>query len=966
MQMESGVRERREQFMLRHNKRRRWYKVVCVLAGIVVFCTVYALILPAVTLGSVDPGSSAEISVGDSVELNGTESYTDNSWTVSADGIIELSESGNKATATGTSAGAVTVTHGYTTQKGNSGKTNSHTETFTLTVTSGEDENSIQIEKEDASKGYTVAVKGNTKILQGAELFVEEIDSSETEYDEYYSAMVGDIDSSLSTDVSDKDSIFDFLGLYHIYLSKDGGRTEYDPASDSALNNTNINLQVTITYDEAPEGWPSENGSLVVGHYKKTGGKIENKGFVDTDGIKQIKVSGNSVTFHIQGFSVISAAKLSDTNASETTEYNGVKIIRTSSELEADDIEGYDKDGNMWQIENVGYYEDVNGTRLIKTIRPTNIEDVFEVNVTIERDPQSTDIIDILSSLPGQEVDQNDAGINKSNPGDIIDSVGWHNGDSGLSADITKAYNSNDYWVDCVYQYKASDGTIVNLGTIRMYATNSTKDGQHHGIYQLLPNGRWLVIEPKSFKWGDTVTCTLTETQYNSFADTLTPVIGVDGITDTVDTNRFIYLGTSSSDTKEISTDNPVVTLGSVSGVPDSDGKISWTGLEELSLHKSAAMTYYVRLRTSAIDGADSDIDAMTFNGAPADNSGSCYSSGTSTVADIEMSTSSFVKKENSTASGYDIITQTYETTISAGQPSVKGLLYYIQLEKVASDSGDKLENAVFKVYRGTDTSGDPVATITTDENGAGISDRGLPWGEYTLVETKAPAGYSKTWEPTAYSLAYMGDSDSGVDYIAELVGDDKPGKSLTGANAIADDPAKDVPVAFIKLGMESDETDIGKAKMLEGAEFRLYKAKNGTREDITESCLLESSDTSGMFSQDNVRLEDGSYVLVEETAPDGYYRILDELTLLVDTSKEAPEDVVTSTSSESNIRISYSDTGDENAYQIYIINRSGVILPSTGGTGALPYTLGGTGLIVASAFMYGYSMRRRRERRLI
>lgn len=33
-----------------YRRKRRWHKVVSVLAGVVVFCTTYALILPAITL----------------------------------------------------------------------------------------------------------------------------------------------------------------------------------------------------------------------------------------------------------------------------------------------------------------------------------------------------------------------------------------------------------------------------------------------------------------------------------------------------------------------------------------------------------------------------------------------------------------------------------------------------------------------------------------------------------------------------------------------------------------------------------------------------------------------------------------------------------------------------------------------------------------------------------------------------
>ena len=49
--------------------------------------------------------------------------------------------------------------------------------------------------------------------------------------------------------------------------------------------------------------------------------------------------------------------------------------------------------------------------------------------------------------------------------------------------------------------------------------------------------------------------------------------------------------------------------------------------------------------------------------------------------------------------------------------------------------------------------------------------------------------------------------------------------------------------------------------------------------------------------------------------------------------------------------------------YDIIVINNAGTELPHTGGHGTLPYTLSGLMLVIASALMYCFSLRRRERR---
>ena len=79
--------------------------------------------------------------------------------------------------------------------------------------------------------------------------------------------------------------------------------------------------------------------------------------------------------------------------------------------------------------------------------------------------------------------------------------------------------------------------------------------------------------------------------------------------------------------------------------------------------------------------------------------------------------------------------------------PKVRGLLYDIEFIKVDSD-GNPLQNAEFTIS-GTTGAGQSIDTIlendavaASDANGY-VKFRNMPWGTYTITETKVPDGYT-------------------------------------------------------------------------------------------------------------------------------------------------------------------------------------------------------------------------------
>ncbi|MGE6347533.1 MSCRAMM family protein [Bacillus mycoides] len=155
------------------------------------------------------------------------------------------------------------------------------------------------------------------------------------------------------------------------------------------------------------------------------------------------------------------------------------------------------------------------------------------------------------------------------------------------------------------------------------------------------------------------------------------------------------------------------------------------------------------------------------------------------------------------------------------------------QFEIVKVDTNDKtklLSDAEFTVYK----DGKKVAELKTDESGKAMLPK-LPLGEYTVKETKAPAGYkisNKEWKVT-------------IQNEKEVVKVEAENEKLLGSLQI----------------IKTDDKD--QAERLAGAVFTLKDAKgNVVKEKIT-------TDKSGTVKVEG--LVPGEYTLEETKAPEGY-----------------------------------------------------------------------------------------------
>ena len=168
--------------------------------------------------------------------------------------------------------------------------------------------------------------------------------------------------------------------------------------------------------------------------------------------------------------------------------------------------------------------------------------------------------------------------------------------------------------------------------------------------------------------------------------------------------------------------------------------------------------------------------------------------------------------------------------------------------------------------------------------------------------------------------------------------------------------------VVLIKMNEKGTNDDassenLASDKILSGAVFTLLR--KATEDGHYENYL--TGITIGDAGYTVMHLPQGYYQLVETTSPDGYVIQNGTWEFVVgyygNVYAENQADLMLNRSSESS-------SSEVDNRTLLIINHPGSALPMTGGSGALPYTLGGLMLIIVSALMYGFRMRRR-ERRL-
>lgn len=201
---------------------------------------------------------------------------------------------------------------------------------------------------------------------------------------------------------------------------------------------------------------------------------------------------------------------------------------------------------------------------------------------------------------------------------------------------------------------------------------------------------------------------------------------------------------------------------------------------------------------------------------------------------------------------------KSYQTVTSSEQVYRGG----VEIQKVDAETGSNpqgeasLVGAEFTIYNRNNYSvivnsheyapNEAVLTLTTDVDGYAVSAvNALPYGDYEIAETKAPAGYIADGTPKDFSITADG----------EVV-------SFTGDDAFKDIVIKG-SVELQKVDSETGGEAQGRAT-LEGAEYTVYNSDG-------EAVLTLVTDSDGYAASAEDALIYGNYTIKETKAPKGY-----------------------------------------------------------------------------------------------
>lgn len=261
-------------------------------------------------------------------------------------------------------------------------------------------------------------------------------------------------------------------------------------------------------------------------------------------------------------------------------------------------------------------------------------------------------------------------------------------------------------------------------------------------------------------------------------------------------------------------------------------------------------------------------------------------------------------------------------------------------------------------------TSSNVVAEMGTDGNPTGYYH--VPSGAEFTITMKADwrVRFINLPNGTTYSIEETGVGEGYEFVVATTSVTNTSGENLGTPGIVNGD------VVTGTIDKPNNEFDVDYTNKWLSKEIKIVKVdENGDNLAGATFTLTRGRETVTTFTSkadegETLNVGKGTYCLTETAAPDGYIILTNKIYFNVNadgTVTLSDENGETDGVSYDNAAVS--NPPDEEVGTVTITNEPGAALPNTGGPGTLPYTLGGLMLILASAMMCGFRLRRGERR---